>query len=217
MLYIQRFTGDSSKYSPELLFSLKKAFCQSKHVLFFALLLYPLLFYHCAISSHCDSRRNSIIQYSLCKDKSTLLHSIHVNKKKQTYISAFSATTVMLHAFNLTLFLSFQMLYWAASETVMTTVMSSCWLFSEARHPAVLGGHVGLQQVLGPVHRKLLVGPPPGGVSLTPRQGNTSLIISSDILIISPGHDGGCDPPCVHDCAPLSRHEYDCVCVWATF
>ena len=60
------------------------------------------------------------------------------------------------------MFVSFQKLDGTKSDTVMTTVMSSWRLFPEARHPAILGGHVGLEQVLGPVHRQLLVSPPLG-------------------------------------------------------
>ena len=34
---------------------------------------------------------------------------------------------------------------------------------------------------------------------------------------IKPGRGGGCGPPCGHDCAPPSRRECDCVCVWAKY
>ena len=95
---------------------------------------------------------------------------------------------------------------------VMTTIMSSWWLLPETCHLAVLGGHVGLEELFGPVLRQPLVRPSPGRVSLNSKRQGEHILLRYETSH-APGRGGECDPLCGHDCAPPSHHECDYVCV----
>ena len=56
-------------------------------------------------------------------------------------------------------------------------------LLSEPSHPAVLRGHVTLQQVLGGVHRQLLVGSPPGIIAQVLVSVSVSLLVQVIVLL----------------------------------
>ena len=56
-------------------------------------------------------------------------------------------------------------------------------LLSEPSHLAVLRGHVTLQQVLGGVHRQLLVGSPPGIIAQVLVSVSVSLLVQVTVLL----------------------------------